>query len=501
MAETTRCREGTDSWGLRRVGLTTFGTLAERERVVKRPEFPPLSNPPGRRSGGYNGEMDRRLSPVGRAVGGLRLTPFCVALGRACGLVAAAVVATDTFAAPAGGTVPVAVAAARRMELSRGQSFVGTVYPHRQSEVGSAVDGRLVRLPIEDGDRVTKGQPLAELLRGLLEIERAGAVAELERRQQELAELEAGSREEEIEQARAEVAGLEARETYARSKLSRLERLFERGTATTDELQDGQTALRQITAELRASRAALALVEAGPRKEQIAQAAAAVAVQAAEVDRIDDQLAKHTIRAPFDGWVVERYTEEGQWVTRSGLIARIAELDRVEVEVQLPEIYVGSLRAGMEVRLEFDAAPAEAWVGRVERVVPQADLRSRSFPVQVILENRVVEGQPVLRGGMLARAWLPVGRRGEVTVVPKDALVLGGRQPLVYRVEPAGDRSGTVRPVPVTLGATVAGSVEVSGGLEPGDLVVVRGNERLRPGAEVGFEPPRPGTAEAGAAP
>jgi HlyD family secretion protein len=100
-----------------------------------------------------------------------------------------------------------------------------------------------------------------------------------------------------------------------------------------------------------------------------------------------------------------------------------------------------------------------------------------------------VDGQPVLRGGMLARAWLPVGKTGLATVVPKDALVLGTGQPLVFAVDPAGGQAGTgvVRPVRVSLGATVGGGVEITGPIEPGALVVIRGNERLRPGMNVSF--------------
>ncbi|MFM8291425.1 MAG: efflux RND transporter periplasmic adaptor subunit [Planctomycetia bacterium] len=381
------------------------------------------------------------------------------------------------------------------MDHASGQPFVGTVLPARTSDVGSAVDGRLISLPIGDGQRVHEGQPLAELLRGLLEIEREGAVAELQRRRQVLAEFEAGSRPEEIEQARAAVAGFEARRAYAKSRLARLGRLAERGTSTVDELQDAQTELDAIESQLRGSRATLALTEAGPRKEQVAQAAAAVAVQEAVVERIDDQLAKHTIRAPFDGWVVQRFTEKGQWLSRGGLVARIAQLDEVEVEVQVPEVSVGGLELGVDVRLELDAAPHQTWIGRIARIVPQADLRSRSFPVRVALENRVVDGLPVLRGGMLARAWLPVGRSEAVTVVPKDALVLGGPAPLVYAVDPApaaagAGATGEVRAVEVEPGAAIGGSVEVHSSLTPGRLVVVRGNERLRPGMQVAFEPP-----------
>lgn len=391
-------------------------------------------------------------------------------------------------ASPAG--VPVVVAPVEQVKLAAAQSFVGTVYPARVSDVGSAVDGRVVRLPIEDGQRVAAGEPIAELLRGLLEIERSGAVAELERRAQVLAELRAGSRPEELAQSRAVVAGLTARLEYARSRLSRLTRLAERGTSTEDELHIAQTEVSRAEAELAGARAALALAEAGPRAEAIAQAAAGVTAQEAVVERIDDQLGKHTIRAPFAGWVVERFTEEGQWVARGGLVARIAELDHVEIEVQVPELVIGSLATGADVRLEIDAAPQQTWIGRVERIVPQADLLSRSFPVKVVLDNRVIDGQPVLRGGLLARAWLPVGKTGPATVVPKDALVLGGGTPLVFVVDPAGTPgAGAVRAVPVAPGAAVAGNVEVRGDLGPGQLVVVRGNERLRPGMQVSFAP------------
>lgn len=389
----------------------------------------------------------------------------------------------------------VAVARAETMATATGQPFVGTVLPARTSDVGSAVDGRVLELPIVDGQRVEGGQPIAELLRKLLEIERSGAFAELDRRRQVLAELQAGSRPEEIDQARAEVAGYEARLDYARSRLSRLDKLVERGTSTVDELQDAQTELRAIEAQLAGARAKLALVEAGPRQEQIAQAAAAVATQEAEVERIDDQLGKHTIRAPFDGWVVQRFAEKGQWLARGGLVARIAELDTVEVEARVPESSVGGLAEGSGVRLEFDAAPQQTWTGTVTKIVPQADVLSRSFPVKIRVLNEVVAGVPVLKGGMLARAWLPVGSAGSVTVVPKDAVVLGGPQPVVFVVDSvkpaaAGSATGAVRPVPVALGGAIDGSVEIRDGLAPGTLVVTRGNERLRPGAAVAFEMP-----------
>jgi multidrug efflux pump subunit AcrA (membrane-fusion protein) len=111
--------------------------------------------------------------------------------------------------------------------------------------------------------------------------------------------------------------------------------------------------------------------------------------------------------------------------------------------------------------------------------------------VKVMLENRIINGHPVLRGGMLARAWLPVGKTGLATIVPKDALVLGTGDPLVFVVDPppspAPAGTGVVRPVRVSLGATMGGSVEIMSPIELGSLVVIRGNERLRPGMNVSF--------------
>lgn len=162
----------------------------------------------------------------------------------------------------------------------------------------------------------------------------------------------------------------------------------------------------------------------------------------------------------------------------------------------MPELSVRGLRPGGDVRLEFDAVPQQSWTGTILRVVPQADLLSRSFPVRIAVENRIVDGTPQLKGGMLARAWLPVGETGSATVVPKDALVLGGPRPVVFVIDPSdgggtsgNTAAGSVRPVEVAVGAAVGGGVEVRGPLQPGTLVVVRGNERLRPGTSVAYEP------------
>ena len=93
---------------------------------------------------------------------------------------------------------PVAVAEVVQMEISAGQAFVSTVNPLKRATVGSAVDGRVVELAVHEGERVGEGEPLAKLLTATIQLELDATEAELELRNQELAELDASSRANEI---------------------------------------------------------------------------------------------------------------------------------------------------------------------------------------------------------------------------------------------------------------------------------------------------------------
>jgi RND family efflux transporter MFP subunit len=385
------------------------------------------------------------------------------------------------------GRAPVSVAKVVERDVLAGQTFVGTVVPSRKSAVGSAVDGRVVEYPINEGDRVTKGQPIALLLTETLKIEREGAQAELELRQQELAELEAGSRPEEIEQAKARMLAAKALVELWTPRLARTKSLIERKASSEDTLQETMSALEQGRQSVAEAEAAYKLAVEGPRKEKIEQARARVEMQKHVVRRIEDQIAKHTIRSPFDGYVIAERTEVGEWVSKAQVVAEIIELDTVDVEVHVLEDYVRHLTTGTAARVEVGSVPDVVFTGEVALVVPQADVRARSFPVKVRVENRMQGDNPLLKAGMFARVSLPVGKSESAVLIPKDALVLGGPSPMVFVADPSANdpKQGKVRPVPVELGVAHDGFLQVKGPLKPGEWVVVQGNERLRPGQEV----------------
>jgi multidrug efflux pump subunit AcrA (membrane-fusion protein) len=140
----------------------------------------------------------------------------------------------------------------------------------------------------------------------------------------------------------------------------------------------------------------------------------------------------------------------------------------------------------MEVTVQIPAIPGPPLSGVVAAIVPQADVQARTFPVKVRVKNTLSEDGPVVKSGMYARVVLPTGSKQTAMLASKDALVLGGVQPVVFVVDAATDsKQGKVRPVPVKIGFADGSMIQVSGDIQAGQLVVVQGNERLQPGQVV----------------
>lgn len=375
-------------------------------------------------------------------------------------------------------------------DVSAFRAFVGTIEGKRHSMVGSAVGGRVIEFCVNEGDRVQKDDPLAKLLTGNLDIQIRAARAEHELRKHELLELKNGSREEEKRQAENRMKAAEAAMKFAKSRLSRTRELVGRNASTPNQLEDDASASDVAIETYLAAKATYDLVMAGARPEKILQAEARVDSAKEEIERLLDLLAKHTIRAPFDGYVVAEHTEVGQWIEAGKIVAEVIEVDPIEIRVPVQEAYVSNLKKGATARIEVEALPNQKFSGEVTAIVPKADEKSRSFPVRVELRNTIDDdGVPLLKPGMFARVWLPVNQKNQPLLVPKDALVLGGKQPIVYVVDETNKEKLIVKAVPAQVGIATQAWIEVRGDLKVGQKVVVEGNERLRPESEVLMAP------------
>ncbi len=399
-----------------------------------------------------------------------------------------------SFAQPPGAPALVEVSAVVEREIAAGQTFVGTVEPARTSVVGSAVDGRvleflvnegdLVGVPQGDGEAEEVGQPLVQLRTKTISIQVEAARAELELRKQELAELENGTRPEEIAQAKARLAETIALLNFAKSRFARIERLYRQNALTQEDLDQARSTMLAAEQANLAAKAAYDLAIAGPRKEQIGQARARYAAQQEEVNRLEDRKAKYTIRAPFVGYVVAKHAEVGQWVSQGDPIVEVVELDPVEINVAVPAEYIGNLRSKMAGKVRISGLANELITGEIWRIVPQADLRSRTFPVKIRLPNPRTTAGNLIKAGMLAHVTLPVGRKTSALLAPKDALVLEGGTTSVFLV----NNDLTIKKVGVDTGIATGPLIQLidaTRSIKAGQQIVVRGNERLRPGMTV----------------
>jgi multidrug efflux pump subunit AcrA (membrane-fusion protein) len=328
------------------------------------------------------------------------------------------------------------------------------------------------------------------------------AQAELRFRREELRQLENGSRPEEIRKAEADMHAAEAQAKFAAARYDRNKNL--EGALSEDEIELYKSEAESAAAKYEAAKATWELAVEGPRDEEIDQARARFCQQEEEVRRIEDDLSEHTIVAPFDGYVTREYTEVGQWIDKGDPVVDLVEVQQVEVQVNVLESDISHIQIN-ETRPEVEIAALPGARGKVVAVVPQADVRSRSFPVKVRVDNRFADGTEIpkdvsaddfdtrgvlFKPGMFARVTFRRESDQAELLVPKDALNLGGETPIVYVVDSTpdpewGESRDTARMVVVELGPAVDGLIVVKGDLREGERVVVEGNERLRPGQKL----------------
>jgi len=414
----------------------------------------------------------------------------CVVLAAICLSLAGPSPAQAPKGAP-GGAPPapkVLVTPARADTISEPRTFVGAVQPIRRSIVGSAAAGRVEQFLVNEGDAVRAGQPVAQLRRGIISAELAAAKGQLAVRQAELAELEKAYQEE-FEQAQAKLAYAQALQAYRQAKLERSRSL---GSSVSREIfEDDSSQAAQALASLREAQSAVRMFTGGARQMKIEQARAWVETQTAEAQRLQEQYERHTMFAPFDGWVSAEHTEVGQWVMQGDPAVEIVELSEIDVEIAVVEDFIANLHTSVEGSVDIPALPEERFTGRVAMINPQADARSHTFPVKVRIQNRLENGQPLLKAGMFARVTLAVGKPTPCVLVPKDAVVLGGASPMVFVAAGGGKTGGgktVVKPVPVSLGPAQGTWIAAIGDIKPQESVIVEGNERVRPGQEIRVE-------------
>lgn len=299
--------------------------------------------------------------------------------------------------------------------------FRGSVYFKEVSQVATEVKGKVNAVMYEEGQHVTEGQPLVKL-------------------DDELLRKDLGAMQAQLDRSRTELQDAELR-------LKRAESLAEQGLSPVEQLDE----TRFDVQSLRYS----------------------VASTEAQLERVKTLIDKSVIEAPFDGVVLERTTEVGEWTSDGDTVAVLAKDDTYQVVVDVPETSVPFIEPGMPV--EVDLA-GDRVTGTVITVVPRGDIATRTFPVKIRVET-----EKPLYEGMAAAAHLPVGERVECLIVPRDAVLNRQGDTMVFTVQDSYARRHDVDVV--GYDGMKAGIVAPEVG--PGQFFIVKGHERLQDGEQV----------------
>jgi RND family efflux transporter MFP subunit len=350
------------------------------------------------------------------------------------------------------------VATAKRGDIAHTLSLAGQFQPYQVVDVHPKVPGFMVKINVDIGDRVHKGQTLAVLEVPELNAQLKGTVFEVERAKDDLLRAQ-----HEIKRAEAIHSALHA--AY--------ERLLEASKA-----QPGLIAQQELDDAESKDLSSESQVDA-------AKAAAAGAQQHAEVahtdqDRVQAMENYTNVVAPLDGVIVWRYADTGALI-QSGTnsneqdipIVRLSQSGLLRLRMPIPENDVQFVHIGDPMQVRVDAI-GRSFTGKIVRFTRDVNFETRTMETEIDVENQDLSISP----GMYANTEMQLARASNVTTIPVEALVLKGNRESIYVL----DSSNRIHIRTVEVGLQGSKLVEIKSGLEPGDRVVLGGQENYTEG-------------------
>jgi len=371
----------------------------------------------------------------------------------------------ETHAASEQAVVPVQVRAPAVVERAESVSASGSAEGSETADVAFQVGGRVVRVLVEEGQHVTKGQLLAEIeptdyrnAFNAAEAQKAAAVAVEQR-------ADAGVRRQELEQARIEFE--RAEDEYKRMKF-----LVERKSLPPNDFQ-------KIEAAYKAAKERYDMAQEGTRKEDRAAATAQAHAADAQASEESKRLSDTRLVAPISGNIGMRRVDPGQTVAAGTPVFSIVEINPVKVRVGVPEAEIAKVHQGAAAEISAPSLDGRRFAGKVAIIGVAAEPTSRTYTVKILVPNP----GPVLLAGMVAEARIFGPAKIRSLTIPGEAIVpdpQGAATVFVYfpdRKRVYGRR--------VEVGPPVGNEVEIRSGLSGGEQVVVAGQQKIREGSLV----------------
>ncbi len=289
----------------------------------------------------------------------------------------------------------------------------GVIEPDEAIDVAAEVSGRILEVHVDEGDDVQRGQALFRI------------------------DVEADEAGEEV--LRTQIAAAER-------ELNRLERLYDEGLATEQQIDNAQTELESAQRNLSQSQVATG---------------------------------RNVVRSPVDGRVATRYADGGEFASAGNPLADIIGDDQVVIEANVPESELRHLQSGDTTDIDIPAID-DTVTGEIQRIALRAAPATRTFGVELLVDN----GERHLRSGMRARIHFERQTYDDAIVIPRDAILEGfdQREAMVAAFD---GEIGNAETRPLITGPGTANQIVVLDGLQAGDRLLLRGHRGLIGDAKV----------------
>ena len=277
----------------------------------------------------------------------------------------------------------------------------------REVNLGFRVSGRLAKLVYDEGDKVRMGEEIARLDDEPYRNQVASAAAQLRSLNERLKLREAGNRPQEIAQARSLVREREATVANARRLLERSEKTLDVKGISIQDRDNAEANYKEADARLRSARENLALLEAGFRVEDIAQAQADLAQAKAALDSAELQVKDSVLIAPADGVILTRAQEAGAILQAGTTVFTVSLQNPVWVRAYVHETELGQIHPGSKVEIYTDSRPDQPYSGQIGFISPRAEFTPKTvettqlrtalvYRLRIVVDN----ADEVLRQGM-----------------------------------------------------------------------------------------------------
>lgn len=274
-------------------------------------------------------------------------------------------------------------------------SATGYIVAHHKIQVASKVVGKVAWIGVEKGDRVEQGQVITRLEDDEYRAQLQQAQGQLVALEARLQELQNGSRPEEIEVARANWEREKADLANAKINLDRTAQLLKDGVTSQQTYDDAKAHYDVQAAQVASLERTYQLVKIGPRQELIAQVRGQIQQARGAVAFAQTQLANTVIRAPITGTILERVVERGEFVTTGfvgdrgakGYVVSMADLNDLQVELDINQNDFAKLTAKQRGTLRTDAFRDRTYQGFIEEISPEANRQKATVQVKVKVLN------------------------------------------------------------------------------------------------------------------